>query len=188
MAPKMFVNNGSDKGLLPDGTSHYLNQCWLEIIVIIPVQFHQKVQYMLAKIIIWHEIITDFFASAFILIKQSFELRPCWKMSNWKPSNLLAWWCHGMDEFSALVALCDGNLQSLDAVMLMVPSLGVLQSPDVILQPWWIAMPEISNYLTLYVLFFFSKTINMYLLFLSFFHTDLTQVVEILSHIRQRLT
>ena len=70
-----------------------------------------------------------FFASAFILIKQSFELHPCWKMSNWKHSDLLAWWYHGMDEFSALVALCDGNLQSLYVVILMAPSLGVLQRP-----------------------------------------------------------
>ena len=33
-----------------------------------------------------------------------------------------------------------------------------------------------------------SKNINMYLQFISFLHTNMTQVVEILSHVRQRLT
>ena len=35
---------------------------------------------------------------------------------------------------------------------------------------------------------FFSKNINMYLQFLSFLHTDMMQVVEILSRVRQGLT
>ena len=39
--------------------------------------------------------------------------------------------------------------------------------------------------LTLYMLIVFSRNINMHLQFLSFLHTDITQVVEISSHGRQ---
>ena len=41
------------------------------------------------------------------------------------------------------------------------------------------------NVLTLYVLFFLRENINIYLHFLSFLHTNKTQVVEIPPRVRQ---
>ena len=40
-------------------------------------------------------------------------------------------------------------------------------------------------YLTLYVLFYFRENINIYLHFMSFLHTNKTQVVEIAPRVKQ---